>query len=241
MITTFFTYNQADTLIFYISLVLAYIVVVMLAHYFKAWVALQLGDSTAAESGFLSLNPTDHTDPIGFMCLFLFGLGWGRNVPINALNIHGRYRSAKIMLAYLSDGIAYLGIGIACMLLLGILFDGVMIPQSVGLIKHNMVSYQALHSLYPDYSSCIIAIGFIALCAMYLTIMLGALQLVIDFFHLCLHTYAGHAAVMSGFGEVLFIVVPVIAMLFLTGPLRLFMLHSMGLISMGIARLVGLL
>jgi len=45
-----------------------------------------LGDDTAKNSGRLSLNPRDHLDPIGAICLFLFGFGWANPVPVNPRN-----------------------------------------------------------------------------------------------------------------------------------------------------------
>lgn len=45
-----------------------------------------LGDDTAKNSGRLSINPRDHLDPIGAICLFLFGFGWANPVPVNPRN-----------------------------------------------------------------------------------------------------------------------------------------------------------
>lgn len=48
--------------------------------------AMKLGDQTAKLSGRLSLNPLAHLDPIGFLCMLLFGFGWARPVPVDARN-----------------------------------------------------------------------------------------------------------------------------------------------------------
>lgn len=48
------------------------------------YVALKLGDPTAQNFGRLTLNPVKHFDPIGFLCMVLFGFGWAKPVPINA-------------------------------------------------------------------------------------------------------------------------------------------------------------
>ena len=48
------------------------------------YVALKLGDPTAQNYGRLTLNPVRHFDPIGFLCMVLFGFGWAKPVPINA-------------------------------------------------------------------------------------------------------------------------------------------------------------
>jgi Zn-dependent protease len=47
------------------------------------YVAYKLGDPTAHSFGRLTLNPAKHLDPIGFMCMVLFGYGWAKPVPIN--------------------------------------------------------------------------------------------------------------------------------------------------------------
>ena len=38
--------------------------------------AYLLGDRTARDSGRVTLSPMAHIDPIGFLCLLLFGFGW---------------------------------------------------------------------------------------------------------------------------------------------------------------------
>ncbi len=43
-----------------------------------------LGDRTAKYMGRLSLNPFRHIDPIGALCLLLFGFGWAKPVMVNA-------------------------------------------------------------------------------------------------------------------------------------------------------------
>lgn len=47
------------------------------------YVADKLGDPTAKNLGRLTLNPVKHLDPIGFICMLLFGFGWANPVPIN--------------------------------------------------------------------------------------------------------------------------------------------------------------
>lgn len=47
------------------------------------WMAKALGDDTAERSGRLTLNPIHHLDLLGTICMFLFGIGWGKPVPVN--------------------------------------------------------------------------------------------------------------------------------------------------------------
>lgn len=48
-----------------------------------AWAATRLGDSTPREQGRLSLNPLDHLDPLGTLCIIVAPFGWGKPVQFN--------------------------------------------------------------------------------------------------------------------------------------------------------------
>ena len=84
-----------------ISEVLARIIVVFtaisvheLAHGF---VAYKLGDPTAKYAGRLSLNPMSHFDPIGAICMVLFGFGWAKPVPVNPMYFRDRKRDNALV------------------------------------------------------------------------------------------------------------------------------------------------
>jgi len=46
-------------------------------------VSYGLGDPTAKNRGRLTLNPLKHIEPIGTLCMFLFGFGWAKPVPVD--------------------------------------------------------------------------------------------------------------------------------------------------------------
>ena len=47
-------------------------------------VANWMGDDTAKRQGRLAaLNPLDHLDPLGTLCMVFFGFGWAKPVPVN--------------------------------------------------------------------------------------------------------------------------------------------------------------
>ncbi len=48
-----------------------------------AYAAYKMGDPTARSFGRLTINPLKHLDPLGFICMLLFGFGWAKPVPIN--------------------------------------------------------------------------------------------------------------------------------------------------------------
>ena len=72
------------------------VIVAMTFHEFAhAFVATKLGDDTPKLQGRLNLNPMNHLDPIGLICLVFLGFGWGKPVQINPRNFDGKYSLSK--------------------------------------------------------------------------------------------------------------------------------------------------
>lgn len=62
---------------------LAVLIALTFHEFCHGFAAYKLGDPTAKLSGRLSLNPLDHLDPIGALCLVLLHFGWAKPVPID--------------------------------------------------------------------------------------------------------------------------------------------------------------
>lgn len=60
------------------------------------YAAKKLGDDTAYKLGRLTLNPLKHIDPIGFLCMLLFGYGWAKPVPIVTRNFKNPRRGMAL-------------------------------------------------------------------------------------------------------------------------------------------------
>ena len=65
-----------------------------LAHGF---VAYKLGDPTAKYAGRLTLNPMAHFDPLGALCMVLFGFGWAKPVPVNPMYFKDRKKDNALV------------------------------------------------------------------------------------------------------------------------------------------------
>lgn len=67
--------------------ILSIAVIIVLILPFHEWAhgfaAYKLGDPTAKNRGRLSFNPMVSIDPVGALCIFLFGFGWAKPVPID--------------------------------------------------------------------------------------------------------------------------------------------------------------
>lgn len=85
--------------------------------------AYLLGDDTAKASGRISLNPKDHLDPIGAVCLFLFGFGWANPVPVNPRNFDKTSMKNGMVLTSLAGPFTNLIVAFTAMLLMRILIN----------------------------------------------------------------------------------------------------------------------
>lgn len=67
--------------------VIAILLIIFLILPFHEWAhaftASLLGDKGIKQRGRLSLNPLNHIDPIGSLCMILFGFGWAKAVPVD--------------------------------------------------------------------------------------------------------------------------------------------------------------
>ena len=102
-----------------VALVVAYILALIVAfgmHEFShAYVSYKLGDPTPKLMGRLTPNPVKHIDPLGIICLLLFGFGWGKPVIVNPL-AYRHYRKGMVMVSLA---------GVTMNLILAFVFSGI--------------------------------------------------------------------------------------------------------------------
>lgn len=88
------------------------------AHGFAAY---KLGDNTAKYMGRLNLRPTSHLDPIGALCLFFFGFGWAKPVPVNPGNFKPGKRKSGMVITSLAGPLSNILLAFVSTLLLRIM------------------------------------------------------------------------------------------------------------------------
>ncbi len=85
MINFITNYSGVQLLVVSIAYLIAIVFAITIHEYSHSLIALTQGDYTSKYYGRLTLNPLKHIDPIGFICLILFGFGWAKPVPINSV------------------------------------------------------------------------------------------------------------------------------------------------------------
>ena len=117
--------------------VVAILISIILHEVAHAFVALRCGDTTARDSGRLTLNPVAHFDLIGFLMLVFARIGYARPVPVNPNNF--RHRKRGMVAVALS--------GIIVNLLLAFLFMPLWL-LSVGWMRNSNAGYYLFRFLY---------------------------------------------------------------------------------------------
>ncbi|MEM6428197.1 MAG: site-2 protease family protein [Deinococcota bacterium] len=139
-------YSPSDVVIVAIIMIFA----LMFHNVVQAWVAAKLGDASPKFSGYLNFDPPQHLEPIGVVLLFIFGLGWPKQVPVNSRNYPGRGR--KEALVWYSGPAAYLLVAFVCVLL-AVIVLGFNSPQLANsfIAASSVAIYHAVLNLIPVY------------------------------------------------------------------------------------------
>lgn len=82
-----------------VAQILAVLLIIFLILPFHEWAhafaASCLGDKGIKYRGRLSINPVNHIDPVGALCMLLVGFGWAKPVPIDPRN----FKNQKVGMA----------------------------------------------------------------------------------------------------------------------------------------------
>lgn len=115
MLNFFGSYYGIDLLIICGAFLIVVLFALTIHEWAHSYIAFTQGDVTSKYFGRLSLNPFKHIDPIGFLCLCLFGFGWAKPVPVNTVKFK-EYRkgifltsiagvTANIIFSFISMGL----------------------------------------------------------------------------------------------------------------------------------------
>lgn len=251
---------SAEILFGLITTVIAYFIVVSVSGYFRAFIALKVGDNTPAHLGFLTLNPIKHMDFAGFLFLFLFGFGWGRYIPILSTNINGKFRNLRVFLANFSDVLANILVAMICLIGLVLYFRenvfvtdfGMSLPMAIMLILKS-IDYSGLFGLakgivaikaslemkFTGTSSFAISVVMIAIAVMYLSVLLATLNFIINGFwyvYTEIRNRSGHGNYGDSF---LVLLVPMFLIFFFIEPLRIGVVKAIVYLVEMIAKFIG--
>lgn len=224
--------RHIEFIITVIAQCIAYFIAETGCGYFRAWCAAKMGDDTAKQAGFQSLNPLVHVDIVGFMFLLMFGFGWGRYIAVNPYRIYPPWRYLKVGLAFFSDSIAHIVIALVGLLGLVRVFGVTILNMARPMIVHRQCALKSLAQHYPDSSSLVLAWGIVLLNLIFLCILLAVLHFLINSVRLGLFVGNVESETMSIYIEFL---VPVILIMCCADGLSNFVINSILMVAHTIA------
>lgn len=211
--------RTSELIISSITIAIAYVITTTFAGFMQAWVAYLLGDDSAQEAGFLSINPLVHIDPIGAFCLFFLGIGWGKFIPIDVDRLRNWF---EVALVFFTRPFSYLLCAFASLLALVGYFGGQAINLIMVMVVSDYVSLAALARAYPASSSLTLSIAMILIMIIYIGVMFAVLNLILDGFR-CLQLMYAHRIPASPEYEFIMFLIPVLLMVLFSRSLRLIM------------------
>ncbi len=127
---------------------LAVVFLTMPVHeYAHALIGTKLGDPTPKYTGRLSLNPFNHIDYMGALCILLFGFGWAKPVEINMRNLNNPKRD--MMFVALAGPVANLITAFISVLLATLLENSVFYLATFFVYVAQINCYLAFFNLIP--------------------------------------------------------------------------------------------
>jgi hypothetical protein len=216
-----FSIANAESLIGMITIFIAYLAVIGLAGFARAWTASAMGDDTPERLGFLTINPAAHLDLIGALFVVFFGFGWGQHIPINPLNIDGPWERLKVVIAYLSDTIAHLLMALSTLvILIGFFGVKILLYAQPLIVRYNFIKFSAFTKMYPTASPIALVFVLIGFAFIYLNVLLAVLHFIINGFNAFAYLVWNKDALYWRYRDMSMVLIPMLLIFFFIDPLR---------------------
>lgn len=232
--------KQLQALIYIITFIIDYCILVTCAGIFQAWIAYILGDDTAKRRGFLSINPLAHIDFIGMLALYLVSYGWGRMVPIKKSKFSPRLRQIKFLLATFAEPFAYFLIAIASISILVLINGSNVITISKTMFTCSQLRTHAyLVKTCPVISTGSLWISFLLIQLMLLAIIIGCCNFLVSSFRLGVSFFQSNVYEDQGILYVVYLISGFVLFNLLLTPFCMYIFNLLTIIGYKIALLIG--
>lgn len=233
--------QSAEWLVSLILLVFVYFVSVTINGYIQSWVAKELGDSTAEDAGFLTLNPFVHLDILGFILLVLTHLGWGRFIPFNPLNVEGKNRIPKLLLLHSVETIVSISLALVALVFAVAVYGTPITLLLRALFAYENVPLQLSTELYRDSSSFSIIFALLLLTFAFFNTFIAVLSFILNGFRFALLLGFERGYKYVEYSDYLTIIAPILVIFLFAHILRYYLLVMIMWAACKIAFLFGVI
>ena len=113
----------------------------------KALISKAQGDRTPGNSGFITFNPLKFFEPIGFILMLIFNIGWAQPVPTSSL--HYKDRKKGMIITYTAPAVICILIGLIFTFSLGFLPFFNVLWFVINFLARGFVSVGVINLLIP--------------------------------------------------------------------------------------------
>jgi hypothetical protein len=217
----------AQSLVIGTMLLVTNSIALILAGATQALVAKKLGDTTAEEAGFLTLDPLAHIDILSITFLVLYGFGWINKVPINPHNITGPFRSLKCIVLYASATFcAFLFAVITAIIFLNFFVIESLLP-GLALFFGNTGSFSTFAAFYPLRSSWFVVIALFLLAYICANIFVATFTSIVNGFRCITMLIMDEDATTLYSHQPLLNLIPLFGIIFYFGKIRSIVIYSL--------------
>ncbi len=171
----------AESLTTTILLLCAYAITATITEVGQAWFAHKLGDDTAAEEGWLDLDPLTHIDLIGVLFVVFLNFAWVRVVPINPYFARSA-RKIKLAAIYFSQAAISLLFAIILLVLLRFWLGQTCIQLLVSMFGSAHAPLKDILKMYPERSSLSILASLFMISLVFYSIFIATISLIANGF-----------------------------------------------------------
>ena len=217
----------AQTIIIDTIFLLAICLAFILAGIGQALVAKWLGDSTADDEGFVTLNPLVHIDALGMILLVIFGIGWISSVPIDPHNIRGPWRTLKLLFLYSTETALTFTLAVISALVYMRCFIAESLLSGLTIFFAGSSSFNAFSAFYTGYPSTIMVIALFILAFIFANIFVAALSCIVNSFRFIIALITQEDSYTLYQEQPLLSLIPFLGILFYFGKLRGIIFYGM--------------
>jgi len=181
---------------FFFALILllsAYVISHTLNGFLQAYFIDILGDSTAKDEGYLTLNPLDHIDFFGVFAVIFFGIGWYQTVPIDPYAIQGALRYTRIFIAFMTETLISIGVAtlslVTSIVCFGLPLTRLLILKLFIYYKNFFIQFLTstaqlnIASVFDGtYSTLSVTFAFLLVSLVYFNILIATISCIFNFF-----------------------------------------------------------
>lgn len=238
---SFFNLASAESLISIFSLFFAYCISVTLSGAGQAYIASRMGDTTAKDEGFLSLNPFDHVDLVGAFMLVLFKFGWGRQIPINPFYIKPRWYTLRLLFVYSSEALISIALALCALIFLVVFFKIDALFFAVEMFFSGSTPTRSFVQAFPHTHSLVIVGSLFLLSVVFFNVFIATYSILLNGIKYIIARGVHYGYQYVEYTDMLLIFGPLLFLFFFAQPLSTFLIHCIVYSAYGLSAWFGLL